>query len=104
MRVRMGGPSFSGSSEERKSGNQKRRKSSPMGVPGPVLVKYAFSSGLSRGGLFAPLQNSVGRATRSAHARSASLYRSVVGYARTFLGATPQRGEGNTYVHSQRCV
>ena len=45
--TRTGGPSRSGSSCESSTGIQKRRKKSPIGVPGPVRVRSSLSSALS---------------------------------------------------------
>src|SRR5262249_20063246 len=45
--TRTGGPSGAGSSWERSTGTQKRRKNSPIGVPAPVRVKSSLSLALS---------------------------------------------------------
>src|ERR1700704_4823450 len=42
-----GGPSVSGNSSESKTGNQKRRSNSPIGVPGPLSVRNLLSSARS---------------------------------------------------------
>src|SRR5688572_13922174 len=45
--TRTGAQSGSGSSRDRATGSQKRRKYSPIGVPGPVRVKSSLSAGLN---------------------------------------------------------
>ena len=45
--MRTGGQSGSGNSSASSAGIQKRRKSSPMGVPGPVRVSSSLSSRVS---------------------------------------------------------
>src|ERR1700693_2143248 len=42
-----GGPSASGNSSESKTGNQKRRSNSPIGVPAPLSVRNLLSSARS---------------------------------------------------------
>ncbi len=51
--TRIGGPSGSGSSLDRATGCQKRRKYSPIAVPGPVRVSSSLSAAESMGSTYA---------------------------------------------------